>query len=864
MDLLGIASTSLTALNAALDTSAHNVTNANTPGYSREVARLKTQQPQLSGDHYLGRGVELGSVSRMADAVVNTSVVNCTTQEAYYQLYNEYGERISRLLSDETSSLGRGIQNFFDALQTSNQQALDPVRRLQILSNGQALVDRFKNLEQQLQTEINHLNQQTEQVVQSINVLGASVIKATEALFSVPTGNPPNDVLDTLDQLVRELGTYVNVVRIPDNNGRESILIGQGQGLCVTGVQTRYAVERDVRDASAFNIVLQGTSQIVTEGFTGGQIGALRAVRSEIITPALNALGRLALTFADAFNQQHALGMDMNGQTGLNFFQDINDPMAQLKRASAALNNTGSGVLKVEINPITSMRPDQRVISDPGGLVNSGTAMALSGVGTLSLNGVFVRPTLPTDDVLSTTDQTASGIAISQAINASHAAHGLKAIPQTTVVNLGTFTSGAIGAGEFSINQQAIVPTRTDQAALLEAINQHTANTGVLATVGSHDQILLYASDGRNVQIQTNGNVASTADFSNFNLRDHTAKDRVQRSQIKLQGVSPFDPVSIGGTHPLGVGFAPSQAVTQGQHLTTSDYTLTRLGSTYALTRLSDRQVVAQGNSPHLSADGFTVDLVAGQVAEGDQYTLSPTSVKGVNFQMAIDKVEQIALASPLKAGPGIGGRSNVGTGQIRVTNRLHPDLKSSLKVIFLSPTQYQVYNADNDALIGPAQPYDPQALDNPVFPIASVASAVGAASPDTYDPGYRVSLSGSMEAGDGFFITGNSLLVADNSNGNHLAGIAQAALIEGRSTCAEGYNGLTSAVGSKTALSKRQLTAANALKKQSENLQASISGVNLDEEVVSILKLSQNYQASARLISIEKELFSALIAVVQ
>lgn len=204
------------------------------------------------------------------------------------------------------------------------------------------------------------------------------------------------------------------------------------------------------------------------------------------------------------------------------------------------------------------------------GLVNSSTLPMLSDV-DLILN----RNNIPasTSDGKSTTDASASAISFVKAINSLSLNHNVCASALPNQVNLGVFTAGAINTNQFSINQVSIVDPIGTEDSLINMINFQSENTGVLATQpgGSGTAIILTATDGRNIQLKTDG--LCTANFTNFSLDSGTALDKVQRAgvalysntEIAISGASPADVGLTAGLYPistnLGTGFLQAEIV---------------------------------------------------------------------------------------------------------------------------------------------------------------------------------------------------------------------------------------------------------------------------------------------------------------
>jgi flagellar hook-associated protein 3 FlgL len=181
-------------------------------------------------------------------------------------------------------------------------------------------------------------------------------------------------------------------------------------------------------------------------------------------------------------------------------------------------------------------------------LVNSGTLTPLASTDLL-INNVAI-PASEIDGI-STTDSSSSAIAIASAINSKIADHGVHAVADPNVCNLGIFTAGAITGTQFMINGQAVTDSLGTESSLIQNINVLSSDTGVIATQpgGAGTAILLTATDGRNVQLETSG--GATASFANFDLTAG-ALNKVQHATVTLRSHEAFN---IQGSLPSNAGF---------------------------------------------------------------------------------------------------------------------------------------------------------------------------------------------------------------------------------------------------------------------------------------------------------------------
>lgn len=295
--------------------------------------------------------------------------------------------------------------------------------------------------------------------------------------------------------------------------------------------------------------------------------------------------------------------------------------------------------------------------------------------------------------------------------------------------------------------------------------------------------------------------------------------------------------------------------------LTSSDYKLLiGAGNTYVLTRNSDNSVMSSGTFTNtfpqtVSVDGFTMNITSATFKASDQYVISPTNDALNLMSVAITDPTKLALAMPVNADP---SASNLGNGVVHVdsiTNISNSSfttpgqLSPPLKIQFLSATTYQVVNANTSAVIEGPITYNPTTGAN-IFP-----------TPGSYDPGYRVSLSGTIAAGDTFNLTYNTNVSGDNRNGQFMINLYQQGVLDGGNTnFTQAYNLVSTDVSMKTQQAQINYDSKNTLNTQAIQRRDQVSGVSLEEESMNLAQYQQAYQASAQILQAARSIFEMLI----
>lgn len=341
--LINIGVTGLTASQTALSTTGNNITNANTPGYSRQRVNLEALPEQYTGSGYIGAGVQVQGVSRVVEQfLIGQLRTNTANYNEADTLATQF-ERLDSLLADSSTGVAPALQNLFDSVQQASQDPTSVAVRQVVLSTAGSLTQRFSSLYGQLQDQKDNVSQQLTALTGQVSSLAQSIAKLNQDISdrAFSPGVQPNELLDNRDELLRQLSELVDVQVVDQHNGMLNIFVGSGQPLVVGNQANLLKTGAAIDDPSRTEVFFSNGigSQAVGSLLTGGKIGGLIKYRDTNLANALNLLGRVALSFADSMNNQQKLGLDLNGNFGRSLFTDINSVAAQVTRVTPSGNN---------------------------------------------------------------------------------------------------------------------------------------------------------------------------------------------------------------------------------------------------------------------------------------------------------------------------------------------------------------------------------------------------------------------------------------------------------------------------------------------------------------------------------------------
>lgn len=374
-DLLKLGYTGTSVHQNALNVTGHNIANVDTPGYSRQQALQRTLPAFGSGEGYFGTGAMTETIRRISETFLTQQVRNDTSLAKEYETVLDYSKQIDNLLADPSSSPGAVLNDFFAAMESLNDEPdSQPLRGL-VLSQAETLVNRFNLIDERYKSMSENLNTQMETDIQDINRIASSIANLNKEISKASGrtgGLPPNDLMDLREEKLRELSEYVSVKTTDVSDGTVSVFVGDGFPLVIN--EDSFTLDVGPGRSEQFSLDIyyvdpKEGNKLITDLVTGGELGGVLKFRDEVLTPAVNELGRLAITISETFNEQHQKGMNLNNELGGNFFRDVNEYKLMESRVTQYQGNNKSTNISLGLE-----------ITDPSALTNKDYRLqALSG-----------------------------------------------------------------------------------------------------------------------------------------------------------------------------------------------------------------------------------------------------------------------------------------------------------------------------------------------------------------------------------------------------------------------------------------------------------------------------------------------------
>lgn len=380
--ILSTGTSALLAFQRALNTVGHNVANAATPGYSRQRVDLAARPGQGTAQTYMGQGVDVARLQRLADGLVFARQVDSSGELGRLEQLSTLSGRVDKLVSDPATGLAQPWSEFFAAAEGVAAQPGSMTARAQLLDTGARVAGRWNQMDAQLSRMDADVDLRVQSHVTEVNRLSSEIANLNRDIVAIGDNASP-DLLDARALRIDQLARLVGAETVPQDDGALNVFTGGGQPLVLGVKASALATVPDPYRPDRVQLALAGPQGSVQlpGGAVSGEIGGLLEFRGRVLDPARAELGRLATAFATAFNATQNAGIDYNGNVGANVFA------LPAPRTAAHSANTGTATLTAGVADVGALQAADLVLRFDGGAwsanrADTGAPVAMTGTGS--------------------------------------------------------------------------------------------------------------------------------------------------------------------------------------------------------------------------------------------------------------------------------------------------------------------------------------------------------------------------------------------------------------------------------------------------------------------------------------------------
>ncbi len=320
--LTNIATSALAADQYALNTTANNVANQNTPGYTRQVVEWQSGATVNVGGQ-LTTQPSTATATSQRDRVLEQRVQQQTQDESASGARSSVLTSIEGIFSLSSSSassantpIGSALDSFFSSLTALSTNPSDASTRQGVLSAAGSLASAFNSASNQLSSISSSIGAELTSSTSEVNSLTKTIASLNAQIASQSPNSDAGALEDQRQNAITQLSGLIGLNQITTQNNGITLTTTSGSVLVIGSTNSNISV---ANTGSGFQVT-DAAGNNISSGLEGGSIGGLLTAQSTDLTAVTNALDQLAYTLGSAINAQNEAGNASDGTPGQAIF----------------------------------------------------------------------------------------------------------------------------------------------------------------------------------------------------------------------------------------------------------------------------------------------------------------------------------------------------------------------------------------------------------------------------------------------------------------------------------------------------------------------------------------------------------------
>ena len=357
----------LFAAQAGLATTGHNIANANTPGYSRQMVMFSSRRPDILPYGALGRGVDVLGIRRIQDDFLLNNFRSQSSRLASYAEVDTALYEIEAILgSVDNDYLGTAINDYFKAWSGLANPPVTNELKYEVYSKAQSLITSFHNIDESLTDLEAHIETSIQGEITNLNRLLTSVADMNMQIMAAQTnGEPANDLLDQRDLIISQISEIAEISVLERSDGSKDVILAGRTVVARDNVTLFLSNYQSTENGYEMVILTQDSLQEVQ--LSEGKLEGLMTSRDVHVKDVRKHLDRVAAKLITEVNSLHVQGRT-SSSSGLSFF-------------------TGDNMHTIGINPAIADNKDLIVTGRTTAEGDVDIAMAIADLALVGLGG---------------------------------------------------------------------------------------------------------------------------------------------------------------------------------------------------------------------------------------------------------------------------------------------------------------------------------------------------------------------------------------------------------------------------------------------------------------------------------------------
>ncbi|HCP18669.1 MAG: flagellar hook-associated protein FlgK [Candidatus Puniceispirillum sp. TMED52] len=325
--LFEIGKSGLNSYREALSVTGQNIANINTDGYKRREASLEEVKGATGGiteiSSQVGLGVRVDGIRRSFDEFLLNKARNARSDYENSQNFLTYISDLENTLLPGDANISNAIGSFLSSFHEVASNPTDNGPRIITMHNAEYVAEIFHNTVGMTEELMDGLMTQTEQAISELNNLTFSLAKINRDLISA-SSNAQNALMDNRDAVLDKISDYVGITTVLENNGIATVSLGDtGNGPVLVKANKSNRLSAETGDNNINFFTSNGSTQSLTTQVNSGRLGGINDAYYTM-SNTISELDGLAFKLIQEVNAVHKDGIDLEGNTGKEFFTNVN------------------------------------------------------------------------------------------------------------------------------------------------------------------------------------------------------------------------------------------------------------------------------------------------------------------------------------------------------------------------------------------------------------------------------------------------------------------------------------------------------------------------------------------------------------
>lgn len=335
----------MSAQQTAINTSSHNISNANTEGFSRQRVELQAERAyNLKGVGQIGTGVDIKSIIRIRDTFLDLQIRNENGISGEYNARKEVLDQVEMIFLEPTDTgLGQTMSEMWNSWQELSKYPESSNTRTIVAQKTLNFTDSINHMSMQLEDLTTDTISEIEKVVYDIHSILTQVDNLNQEISKIKIkGQEPNDLMDQRDLLMDNLSDLIEYKYTEDNNGNINISIS-GKNMLSNSAENELSVVKSIEKlpSGEYRVYLSQKGDVLKDKIFFTTNNPSKYSPGDVVTnKSEKALGSNPLTESDVSQIAVDKGEIKGYHSALKEIQGYSSNLDQLAKTIAKVVNT--------------------------------------------------------------------------------------------------------------------------------------------------------------------------------------------------------------------------------------------------------------------------------------------------------------------------------------------------------------------------------------------------------------------------------------------------------------------------------------------------------------------------------------------